>query len=219
MPKQTFFNLSEDKRRLVEAAAIDEFAERGYEGASISQIVARAEVAKGSFYQYFEDKHDLFMHLVDLAAREKQAFFMGQSLPDADMDFFGYLRWLFAAGYEYTAIQSKLNQAVSRVLFGEGLFMGETFREVREASARRFGEMIRQAIGRGNIAPAVDPAAGAFVVETLINALGLFILSQQQVNREDLRQGSLEWLHSTKAQQIVDNVLYILENGLRNPEG
>jgi AcrR family transcriptional regulator len=218
MPKQTFFNLPEDKRRLIEDVSIEEFAGGGFEAASISHIVSRAGIAKGSFYQYFDDKHDLFMHLVNLFTQEKHAYFKALQPPASNMDFFAYLRWLFSAGYAYATTQSKLNRAVSRVLFGEGLFMGETFKEAREISARMFADLIRQASTRGDIDPAIDPIVSAFIVETLLNSLGLFILNQQQISSEDLQQGNIDWLRSEQAQKIVGHVLYVLENGLRNRE-
>ena len=64
MPKQTFFNLPDNKREHVTQCAVAEFARQGYKQASISRIVADAGIAKGSFYQYFEDKDDLFLHIV-----------------------------------------------------------------------------------------------------------------------------------------------------------
>jgi AcrR family transcriptional regulator len=217
MPKETFYHLPEEKRASVERAAIEEFAEHGFEAASISHIVAQAGIAKGSFYQYFSDKHDLFMHLVDLSAREKAAFFQGQRPPDPNLDLFAYLRWMFQAGARYDALRSRLSQAVSRVLFGEGLFMGEAFKDARQASARMFADWVAQAAARGEIDPTVDPAVAAYVIETLMNSLGLFILSQQQVNRDELRQGQLDWLVSDRAQQISEDVLRVIEHGLRAP--
>lgn len=65
MPKQTFLNLPEDKRLWILDCAVDEFAEHGYSSASISRIVAAAKIAKGSFYQYFEDKEDLYGYVID----------------------------------------------------------------------------------------------------------------------------------------------------------
>lgn len=65
MPKQTFFNLPEEKRRRIVDCAVGEFAEHGYNMASISRMVAAAGIAKGSFYQYFEDKEDLYAHVID----------------------------------------------------------------------------------------------------------------------------------------------------------
>ncbi|MBK7453960.1 MAG: TetR/AcrR family transcriptional regulator [Anaerolineales bacterium] len=60
MPKQTFLNLPEEKRNFIINAAADEFAEYGFEAASINRIVANSKISKGSFYQYFEDKADVF---------------------------------------------------------------------------------------------------------------------------------------------------------------
>ena len=50
MPKETFFNLPDDKRRRILDVVIDEFADNDYANVSISRIVARAGIAKGSFY-------------------------------------------------------------------------------------------------------------------------------------------------------------------------
>ena len=59
MPKETFLNLPEEKRNRILDAAIQEFAANPYDVASISNIVRKVGIAKGSFYQYFEDKKDL----------------------------------------------------------------------------------------------------------------------------------------------------------------
>lgn len=64
MPKQTFFNLSEEKRNTILKAAREEFAIRLYEEASISRIIVKAGIPRGSFYQYFEDKEDLFKFIL-----------------------------------------------------------------------------------------------------------------------------------------------------------
>ena len=53
MPKDTFFNLPEDKRALICKVALEEFGEYTFDQASINRIVAKAGIAKGSFYQYF----------------------------------------------------------------------------------------------------------------------------------------------------------------------
>lgn len=216
MPKATFYNLPEEKRLIIEQIAADEFADRGFEAASISQMVSRAGIAKGSFYQYFEDKSDLFQHLVNRVAEEKKIRLKENHPPDPTMDFFATLRWMFKTGFEYNANQSRINQAVSRVLFGEGLFLGPMFQEARESSARMWTAMIQQAAERGELSRDVSPEVAAFVVETLINSLGMFILNQQSINRDDLIHGNIDWLNSDQSAQIVESLLRILENGLRN---
>lgn len=64
MPKQTFYNLPEEKRKRLVDAAIDEFTIHSLREASITNIIKQAEIPRGSFYQYFEDLDDLFFYLI-----------------------------------------------------------------------------------------------------------------------------------------------------------
>lgn len=60
MARKRFDNLEPEKQEAILKAAGEEFAERGYEGASINRIILRSGMSKGSVYYYFEDKADLF---------------------------------------------------------------------------------------------------------------------------------------------------------------
>ncbi|AEV94938.1 TetR family transcriptional regulator [Pediococcus claussenii] len=60
MPTKTFFNLTQEKRDRILKAAEKEFARVPLYKASISNIVKTAKIPRGSFYQYFEDKEDLY---------------------------------------------------------------------------------------------------------------------------------------------------------------
>lgn len=64
MPTSTFFNLPEDKKNKILKAANKEFERVPIEQVSIKNIVESAEIARGSFYQYFEDKEDLFQYIM-----------------------------------------------------------------------------------------------------------------------------------------------------------
>lgn len=74
MPKNTFFNLSEEKHNRIVEASIEEFSSNPYEVASINQIVKHSGIAKGSFYQYFENKEDLYKYLVEICEVEKELY-------------------------------------------------------------------------------------------------------------------------------------------------
>ena len=65
MPKQTFFNLKEEKKEKIEKALIKEFSNNTFEKASISNIIAEANIPRGSFYQYFEDKEDAIYYIIN----------------------------------------------------------------------------------------------------------------------------------------------------------
>lgn len=55
----------EARRQQILTCAADAFAEQGYHGTSISDIVARAGVARATFYQYFGDKRSIFAELLE----------------------------------------------------------------------------------------------------------------------------------------------------------
>lgn len=65
MPKQTFYNLKDDKREKIEQALIKEFSQASFEKSSISNIIMEAKIPRGSFYQYFEDKEDAVSYVID----------------------------------------------------------------------------------------------------------------------------------------------------------
>ena len=60
MPKKTFYNLPEEKRNKIIEAAKEEFSRVPIHEASIKNIVENSGIARGSFYQYFDSKEDLF---------------------------------------------------------------------------------------------------------------------------------------------------------------
>ena len=65
MPTETFFRLPEAKRETLLRCARQEFARVPYPDASINRIIRAAGIPRGSFYMYFADKADLFLHLMD----------------------------------------------------------------------------------------------------------------------------------------------------------
>ncbi|PFJ04698.1 TetR family transcriptional regulator [Bacillus cereus] len=75
MPKQTFFNLEREKKEILIQAAMKEFSRVPLFEASISNIIKDAGIPRGSFYQYFEDKEDVFFFLLnDHSKRDNEKF-------------------------------------------------------------------------------------------------------------------------------------------------
>lgn len=76
MPKLTFFNLPENKRKVLIDAAENEFARVPLYEASIANIVKSAGISRGSFYQYFENKDDLYFYLLNEKLKEGKEHFL-----------------------------------------------------------------------------------------------------------------------------------------------
>lgn len=91
MPKETFYRLPDEKRERIMAAAEREFLENTFEAASINRIIKEAAIPRGSFYQYFEDKKDIFLYIV--STHKNEAFgFVESFIKDSDGDVFSFMR-------------------------------------------------------------------------------------------------------------------------------
>ncbi|MCR3923473.1 MAG: TetR/AcrR family transcriptional regulator [Firmicutes bacterium] len=76
MVKQGFRNLSVAEQERVLEAALDEFADKEYEAASLNRIIQNAGISKGSMYHYFQNKEDLYMYILSTVMEEKKQFLM-----------------------------------------------------------------------------------------------------------------------------------------------
>ena len=59
-----FNNLKLEKQEQIINAAIKEFVQSGFDKASTNEIVKRANISKGSLFNYFNSKKDLYLYLI-----------------------------------------------------------------------------------------------------------------------------------------------------------
>lgn len=64
MPRARFDKLPADQQQVILRAALDEFAAHGFSAASLNRIIDAAGISKGSLYYYFDDKEELYAHVV-----------------------------------------------------------------------------------------------------------------------------------------------------------
>lgn len=76
MPKETFYNLDQDKKSNITEVLISEFSEKPFEKVSVKAIVERLGIARGSFYQYFEDLEDSYFYILDKKTHDMHMLFM-----------------------------------------------------------------------------------------------------------------------------------------------
>jgi AcrR family transcriptional regulator len=175
MPKETFFNLPEEKRTLITNIAIDEFGNHDYGDVSISRIVARAGIAKGSFYQYFEDKEDLYSYLLDLCIKAKFEV-LGLDTPDPEhIGIFRYLLWTAQAGVKLQLLYPDLVKIAYRALHSNSYpkqFWKRAMEETHKFSLR----LVAIGKAQGDIAPEIDDNLAAFLFDTVFSNLGQYLL-------------------------------------------
>lgn len=172
MPKATFFNLPEEKRARILRAAVEEFARHPYSRASINRIVARAGIAKGSFYQYFRNKEDLYLYLLRMIGEEKLAELRPALEQAQGLDFFAQLHILYTAGLRFARKHPEYVELGRKLLASKE---NPIFRKARDHSMplayEWFEGMLREAIRRREIRPDVDVPMVAYLIAEMNRVL------------------------------------------------
>jgi len=167
MPKDTFFNLPEEKRLLIESAATDEFGEYGFDNASINRIVAAAGIAKGSFYQYFEDKVDLFKHMITKFGEQKLVYLSPVMQNPFEHDFFTLLEELYRSGLAFARDNPKAGKIGFEIFKNQTTpVFEEIYQDTRRQAGPFFESLLDQAISRGEVDPGIDKG---FIIHLLIH--------------------------------------------------
>jgi AcrR family transcriptional regulator len=216
MPKATFFNLPTAKRERIIAIAVDEFAENDYDRASISKIVAQVGIAKGSFYQYFEDKADLYHYLLAEGSRLKRLFLAEHPPPDPHMGLFIYLRWLYRVGMHTEFAHPKLAKVAQRALYGKGPLSETWVRSIRQEGRLFFKDLIELGVRNHQLRSDLDTDLAAYLCYATAQDLGQYLMERIGATHEiDIYEAFQH--HDAEVEIIFDHFLHILEHGMGNP--
>lgn len=214
MPKQTFFNLPAEKRENFLDLAIEEFATHTFKAASISRIVKQAGIAKGSFYQYFEDKKDLYLYLIQLAGEQKAAFFNSFTPPKPDLGTFEFLRWAFGIRIQFEVANPKLNQVAYKAFFDDAPFLDEVLKEGERQADEFTKSLIARGSALGDLDPNLDPELATFIFNSIFLHLGEFLMKRLNVSPEELLQERPFLFESPEADRLFNGIMDILEQGM-----
>lgn len=95
MPTETFFHLPAEKQKRIMNAAKKEFSRLPLKDASIATIIKDAEIPRGSFYQYFENKEDLYYYYFHTLKSDSQRDLI-RSIQHEKGDLFAGFEWYFS---------------------------------------------------------------------------------------------------------------------------
>ena len=154
------------------AAAIDAFVTSGFEGASLSAILATARMSKGQFYHHFRDKEDLYLGVCEAMIDRKRAWFEAHPVPIAD-DPFQALAAELRAGLAFAKANPDLDA------FGRA-FLRERGRPIFAAALQRFsfsdspglGGVLARGFANQSFHPAFSPKFVVRALSTVLTAAG-----------------------------------------------
>jgi AcrR family transcriptional regulator len=150
-PKPGRAEKSVARREAILAAALEEFAARGFEGARLDDVAKRAGVAKGTIYLHFRDKETLFQELIRSTLTPIVA--MIEAAGKTDMP----LRAVFdhlASAFVREVLGTQRKDIVRLILSEARRFpkLAEFYyREVPERAFAAVRSLVRKAIDRGEI--------------------------------------------------------------------
>ena len=167
MPKPTFLKLPDDKRERFVQAAVREFALKPYDLASVTRVVADLGIAKGSVYQYFADKFDLFQWLVEESSRRKMVTLGTSVVPMGG--FWDQLRSMHVTGLRFRHSHPLWSQLAVRMLEPSKEPRLEALRHQREAATKAYMlQMFANAQKLGVVRDDVDVQTAAHLAQGLL---------------------------------------------------
>ncbi len=174
MPKSTFYNLSDDKKERIFDAALKEFSTRSFSEASLNQIIKNADIPKGSFYQYFDNKEDIYLYMKEVISKEKAEILNQVKGVDPDADVFEVIMNTTREFIE----QGKEKPGYADAGMRMELDNSELIMKIRKSSIEKFIKMLERDKARGLIKPEVDS-------ELVINMISTFSLNEYYRNGSD----------------------------------
>lgn len=173
MPKPTFLNLPDAKRDRITELALDEFSTHPYRQASLSRIVARAGIAKGSMYQYFENKLDLYRWLVTDELERRRNEWLENDVPRPESPsrggLFADIEQLVLTRVGFMLAHPRLARLAASAMEPT---TDEELRELHGALRREqiesLADRIRTARASGEVRSDLDPRTVAHLIEALI---------------------------------------------------
>lgn len=153
------------KDRILDAA-MDVFAQKGYHGAIVDDIVRASDTSKGSFYFHFPNKQGIFLALVD-----KLSGLLSYQIEEAVSKQHGGIDKVDAA--LCTVLQTfARHRQLAKVLLVEAFGLGQAFDQrlmnVHDRFARIIKTHLDKAVSDGDIPP-IDTEIAAYVWLGAIN--------------------------------------------------
>lgn len=210
--KKTFFNLPEEKQRQVLETAIEEFSEKGYEGASINMIVSKLGIAKGSIYQYFTNKKSLFLYIFEYAVEVVRKTLKQVKSETRDAPVFERIKKSLLVGVDFIEQHPSIYRIYLKMMFErEAPFRQELLQRIRLFSSEYLTSLFTEGKERGEIRKDVDVKAAVFLLDAVMDRFLQaytvpFLESGVRIYRMD----------PPNIEQRVNQIVDILKKGLGN---
>ncbi len=209
-PEETeqFSQLPIEKKERITEAFISEFAKKGFRAASMNKIVERAGISKGSLFNYFNSKNQLFMYVYKVAFERVKEYLREVREETKDEEFFTRFQKIMEAGVTFIKKHPKLARIYYRILYTGDSPEGATIlRELHAESMKFIGSLVKQGVERGEISAGIDVDKAAFILESVLNRF-------LQVQNQNVLDPSLNLYgaSSEESERWIEELVTLLRN-------
>lgn len=210
MVKETFDNLPEAKRVRLVDAMVAAYAAKRYSQVAVSDITDAAGIAKGSFYQYFDDKADAYRYVVRRAMEIRSA---ALTALDAEAPFAEALRAFRDGSRALAAEHPALYAILARALTDPDAPTGDFAAEIRAALHGDLVGLVRRGVDSGELRADLDVDLAAYLIETAYAQVGPYLITRLDLSDAEVLAGG-DIFDRPEIARIIDDLTHLLLRAL-----
>lgn len=213
MPSNTFTKLPASKRDKFIRVAMEEFASAGYEKASVTQMVKKLKIAKGSVYQYFENKKELYFYLLDIAQQNRQEY-MKPVLRNPPGNFWETYTRLFEASLRFDYENPEMSTLIANAAhekYADDL--GNLMLNQKKKNLDFMRGLLERELLSGGLRYDVDIDVMSMVASNITNGIWDY-LTLRNLNTERDKKGRAI-IPKDQVTHILDDISKLLKSGLK----
>ncbi|CAD5262675.1 MULTISPECIES: TetR/AcrR family transcriptional regulator [unclassified Imperialibacter] len=215
---KTFNNLPQERQQEIIGVCLEEFAFNDYQSASLSTIIKKLDLAKGSFYRYFESKQSLYFYLLDYAVQQRLANDKG-FIKQPPEDFFDLIILHFRAKVHFDKTQGVVSAFLYNVLREKNTEELGNIQAIRKQKALDIMyQLVDQYVENGQLRNDIDRKILAWhVLQTQLSIFEFMELHYQQDFRQNIQNNKqLYNLPEDELVAIAQQFVEIQKNGFKN---
>jgi AcrR family transcriptional regulator len=202
---ELFLRIDEEKRGRILAISVAEFAANGYARANVNRIAETAGISVGSLYKYFAAKDDLFMYIVEIAAKNVETYVT--EIVTAELSFFAKLEKLLRLAREYSESDPTLIKLYNVFTSENDTTHAEVIAgKLESITAKAYTALIMQAQENGEIRRDIDPKTLAFMMDNQLMVMQFSFACTYYRKRYSL------FLGEGSDEQVIQNMMKVFRS-------
>ena len=203
MPTDTFYNLKPDKKRRVIDATLKELSTHPYEHVNLANIIRDSNIARGSFYQYFIDKDDLYMYFITYISEIKQSVYKDIFDLNSDISFLDRYKKLYLRGYDFFEQYPNHVKAGYYVTQSSLFKSSDLYKKSVDVGTKFFEQLINIDKERNIIRKSIDSKVLAEFLMTYMNQISI---DDYLLNKESKKE----------LERKISSIINMIKGGIEN---